>query len=283
MIHRNGVYTEYRSSEDVSQDSKSLEKNGYVVLRQVFSPAEVTELAGDIDRVFNEYPPAGRSGARSDQEDEEFRYEMLNVSAAAQRAVAHPGILNVIEPLIGEDCHVIANTAWRNEPTTAWSHGGGGWHIDAGPHVPLPKDTEWPAGLPHPVFAIGTHIFLEDCNIEDGPTAVIPNSHLSGRFPPARHYHDPDLTWRGNSAVPLIAKAGDVAMFVSDIWHRRLPTGEGDQGRYFLQVHYGRRDIAQRLRPTAEINHLSEAALARARTEREKTLVGLHNNRFYDG
>ncbi len=83
--------------------------------------------------------------------------------------------------------------------------------------------------------------------------------------------------------MPLIAKAGDVAMFVSDIWHRRLPTGEGDQGRYFLQVHYGRRDIAQRLRPTAEINHLSEAALVRARTEREKTLVGLHNNRFYDG
>ena len=43
-----------------------------------------------------------------------FRYAMLNRSAAAQRVVAHPRLLSVIEPLLGEDCHVIANTAWRN-------------------------------------------------------------------------------------------------------------------------------------------------------------------------
>ena len=59
---------------------------------------------------------------------------------------------------------------------------GGAWHIDAGPHVPLPNNAEWPADIPHPIFAIGAHIFLKDCNIEDGPTAVIPYSHLSGGF-----------------------------------------------------------------------------------------------------
>ena len=34
----------------------------------------------------------------------------------------------------------------------------------------------------------------------------------------------------------------------------------------FIQCHYGRRDLAQRLRPTAEVNHLSEEAGARAKT-----------------
>lgn len=31
--------------------------------------------------------------------------------------VGYTRILEVIEPLLGGDCHVIANTAWRNPPT----------------------------------------------------------------------------------------------------------------------------------------------------------------------
>jgi hypothetical protein len=83
--------------------------------------------------------------------------------------------------------------------------------------------------------------------------------------------------------VPVVAAAGDVGLFVSDVWHRRLPTGPGDPGRYFLQCHYGRRDLAQRLRPTSAVNHLSPDAIATATTKRQKTLIGLHDPFFYDG
>ena len=62
-----------------------------------------------------------------------------------------------------------------------------------------------------------------------------------------------------------------------------MPTGPDDQGRFFLQVQYGRRDIAQRLRLTADANHLSEEAVARAVTDRQQTVVGLHPPGFYDG
>jgi len=65
---------------------------------------------------------------------------------------------------------------------------------------------------------------------------------------------------------PLLGAAGDLVLFVSDVWHRRMPTGPDDTGRFFLQVQYGRRDIAQRLRPTAQVNHLSPEAIARAGT-----------------
>ena len=37
------------------------------------------------------------------------------------------------------------------------------------------------------------------------------------------------------------------------------------------------------LLPTAEVNHLSDDALGRAKTKRQRTLVGLHRNGFYDG
>jgi hypothetical protein len=189
----------------------------------------------------------------------------------------------VIEPLLGEDCHVIANTAWRNPAGQPGSHGGQNWHIDAGPHVPLPEGVRWPADIPHPVFALGVHIYLQDCVIEDGPTGVLPGSHLSGRPPPLGRHLDDDLDFEGQRVTPFIVRAGDAGLFVSDIWHRRMPTRDGDHGRFFLQVHYGRRDIAQRLLTTAQSNQLSPEAIARAGTERERRVIGLHPPFFYDG
>lgn len=253
------------------------------MLEGVFSPGEVAELVRDSDRVFAEYGPDGRSPQRSAEEDGHFRYEMLNRSEVCQRAVARPEVLAVIEPLIGEDCHVIANTAWRNPANFNAEHGGGGWHIDSGPHVPLANGMRWPKGIPHPVFAIGVHIYFQDCQLEDGPTGVIPGSHLSGQYPPVDRYLDDTLTYEGQGVVPLIAKAGDVGFFVSDVWHRRMPTMAGDRGRYFLQAHYGRRDIAQRLRTTSSVNHVSKEAIDRARSVRDRQLIGLHDPLFYDG
>lgn len=281
MIRRGRPYLEARV-EPAGPETEQLERDGYTVIRGLLSEPEVAALRAEIGDVFTRDPPDER-GARSPEDAEMFRYAMLNRSAAAQRAVAHPRLLAVIEPLLGEDCHVIANTAWRNPAGHPGSHGGQNWHIDAGPHVPLPKGVRWPADIPHPVFAIGVHLYLQDCALEDGPTGVIPGSHLSGRPPPRDRLLDDDLDYEGRRVEPLITRAGDAGLFVSDVWHRRMPTKAGDHGRFFLQVHYGRRDIAQRLLTTEESNQLSPEAIARAATERERRVVGLHPPFFYDG
>jgi hypothetical protein len=62
-----------------------------------------------------------------------------------------------------------------------------------------------------------------------------------------------------------------------------MPTKDRDHGRFFLQAHYGRRDIAQRLLKTSEANQLSPEAIARATTDRERRVIGLHPAFFYDG
>ena len=281
MIKRIGGYLTIRSGR-ASDASHQLEREGYTVLRSALPEVEVSELRVDVARVFDELPGDERS-QRTAQDDDMFRYEMLNRSAKAQEMVAHPKILETIEPLLGEDCHVIANTAWRNPAGQPGVHGGQGWHIDAGPHVPLPEGVEWPQNIPHPVFAIGVHVFLEDCNLEDGPTGVIPGSHLSGRFPPTDRRMDNDLDYNGQKIVALPAQAGDIALFVSDVWHRRMPTSDDDSGRFFLQIHYGRRDIAQRLKTTGQLNQLSSDAMARAIEDRQRKVVGLHRAMFYDG
>jgi ectoine hydroxylase-related dioxygenase (phytanoyl-CoA dioxygenase family) len=281
MIRRGRVYLEPRA-EPAPPEAVELERDGCTIIRGLFTPGEVDELREEITAVFDRDPPDMR-GRRPPEDMAPFRYAMLNRSAAAQRAVAHPRLLSVIEPLLGEDCHVIANTAWRNPAGVPGSHGGQHWHIDAGPHIPLADGVSWPANIPHPVFAIGVHLFLRDCNVADGPTGVLKGSHLSGRAPPMDQPLDNDLTYAGEGVTPLIAKAGDAALFVSDVWHRRMPTTDDDAGRFFLQVHYGRRDIAQRLLTTDEVNQLSPEAIARAQTDRERRVIGLHPAFFYDG
>lgn len=279
MLSRVKGYLRPRTGR-VPKACRQLEDEGYTVLRKVLSAKEISSLSSEINKVYDKVPPDGRASSSSEQ-DQDFRYEMFNRSALCQKVVTHSRILKTIEPLLGEDCHIIANTCWRNPPGTDPKHKGGVWHIDGGPHIPLTDDQVWPIDIPHPVFAIGTHILLKDCPMECGPTGVIPGSHLSGKSPPL--IHDPSLTWNKVSAKPLFAKAGDIAMFASDVWHRRLPTTDEDSGRFFLQVHYARRDIAQRVRRTSQANHLSPEAIRRIKSDREKSLLGLHPPKFYDG
>ena len=279
MIRRGRAYLEART-EPASPETTQLERDGYAIVRGLLSAEEVAELAAEISAIYDRDPPDDRGQAENRPM---FRYAMLNRSPAAQKAVSNPRLLAVIEPLLGEDCHVIANTAWRNPAGHPGSHGGQNWHIDAGPHLPLPPGVRWPKKIPHPVFAIGVHLYLRDCAIEDGPTGVIPGSHLSGQHPPGARSMDEDLDYNGQKVVPLLTRAGDAGLFVSDVWHRRMPARDGEHGRFFLQVHYGRRDIAQRLLTTAEVNHLSPEAIARSQTDRERRVIGLHPMFFYDG
>jgi hypothetical protein len=281
VLTRRSGYLTIRS-DPVPGPAEALQRDGYVILPGVFTPAEVRALVEDIDRVYDELPPDERVPDKAPGHWDPFRYEMLNRSELVQRAIASPAILEVIEPLLGEDCHVIANTAWRQPPDEN-SHGGRFWHIDSGPHVPRPPDVPWDERIPYPIFAIAAHLTLQDCPLEAGPTGVLARSHTSGQPPPFDRMNDETLEWEGQPAVPLIVGAGDVALFASDIWHRRLPSRPGDPGRYFLQCHYGRRDLAQRLRPTREANQLSAEAIARAETKRDRTLIGLHKPFFYDG
>jgi ectoine hydroxylase-related dioxygenase (phytanoyl-CoA dioxygenase family) len=277
MLRRIGGYL-YPRKEPSPRESRLLEREGYAVIREAFSSRAIGPLRSEILEIYASQPADGRAQTNDDY----FRYEMFNKSPRAQKMVARREILAVIEPLLGEDCHIIANTCWRN-PAAAESRRGGAWHIDAGPHVPRPKGAKWPAKIPYPIFAIGCHIFLEDCPLACGPTGVIPRSHKSGRPPPVRRVMEDSLKCDGMGVKALVAKAGDVALFVSDVWHRRLPTRPGDAGRFFLQVHYARRDIAQRIKPTQAVHHIDDEARARIRSKRERRLLGIHPPGFYDG
>lgn len=263
--------------------ARELEAKGHFLLRGEFSPGEIARLRDEILEVYGRCPPDPRAGRTSPENAEMFRYQMFNRSALCQEAIARAATLAILEPLLGQDCHVVSCTAWRNPPGNRSAPYGQEWHVDGGVHVPRPEGTEWPVGIPYPIFVIATHVYLQDCHLADGPTAFLEGSHMSGRIPPRERRFDLDLDYRGRTGVAHIAKAGDVGFFVSDVWHRRLPPAPDATGRFFLQTNYGRREIAQRVLPTDEVNHTTPDSRARARTERQRQLLGLHPQCFYDG
>lgn len=281
MIEKVDNYNRLLEGVDHLQ-ARSLEQDGHAFLRGAFSPETIEPLRAEIAEVFERYPPDRRKNCLDPERGAMFRYEMFNRSPLCQRILARREILDALEPVLGDDCHVVACTAWRNPPDPAHAPFGQEWHVDGGPHVPRPEGVEWPEAIPYPIFVITVHVYLRPCTLDDGPTAVLPGSHRSGRLPPFERRWDLDLTYEGRAGLAHVAEPGDVGFFVSDVWHRRLPPQPKGNGRHFLQVNYGRREIAQRVLPGEVLNPADEGARARAKTLRERQLLGIHEQGFYD-
>jgi len=281
IIRKNGLLHLY--SPTIPSEGERLQDDGHCVIKNIFSREEIRSLKEEILDIFDNTPPDDRPSIVDAETASMYRYQMFNRSALCQRAIENRTILNVIEPLLGNDCHVIANTAWRNPAVQNCAPHGQEWHTDAGPHIPRSPAHEWPEEMPYPIFVIAVHIYLQDCTLNDGPTGVIPGSHKSGQSPPPEERWNDKLTYRNRVGQAHIVEAGDVGMFVSDVWHRRIPPTQASKGRLFLQVNYARRDIAQRLVPAKNINMVSEEAVSRARSLRQLQLIGVHPESFYDG
>ena len=170
MIKRVGKNLSVLTAE-VPSGSVQLERDGYTVLRGVLTRDEIDAIAAEIDARV-------RSVSRGARPRRQGRVPLRDAQPRGRvhrRRSGTTAILEVIEPLLGDDCHVIANTAWRNPA----EFGGGPWHCDAGPHVPRPEGVPWDDRIPYPVFAIGAHLLLKDCPLSCGPTAVVPGQHRS--------------------------------------------------------------------------------------------------------
>ena len=104
--------------------------------------------------------------------------------------------------------------------------------------------------------------------------SAIPGSHRAGRPP------QPDeRSWNGRAAEPVLCRAGDALVFRSELWHsgsRNL----SQRTRYLLQVHYGRRMVAQKFSPYLAWRF--DPGVLAACTPRQRRLLGDHEAAEYD-
>jgi ectoine hydroxylase-related dioxygenase (phytanoyl-CoA dioxygenase family) len=256
----------------------ALRRDGYCLIRGGLDAGQVAGLRAALDAIYAQPAPALDQAYALSHHDPDWtrwhRVQLFELHPLCQLMLAHPPVLAAIEPLLGPDCHVIANIGWR---TPSPYRGTPRWHTDGHPHVPRDAGIAWDDRIPYPIFAIGCMMYLTDVPLESGPTEVVPGSHRSGRpAPPTDPARPPE--WEGRGPVALTCAAGDIALFASDLWHRGLPN-TGGPAREVFQVHYGRRDIAPRYRPFAR-HRVPDEVVLRA-TERGRRLIGVHPPSFY--
>ncbi|WP_252274584.1 phytanoyl-CoA dioxygenase family protein [Pseudomonas subflava] len=180
-----------------------------------------------------------------------------------------PGVIELAEAALGADCHLIGQTAWRCHPGFI----GADLHID---HLamPLPSSLLDDPGFRLPMQICTAQLYLDDIDIDLCPTLVIAGSHRAGRAPEAG-----ETAWRGHSPEPVLCRAGDLLFFRSELWHAGS-RNRSPRTRYLLQMHYGRRMVAQKFSPYLQFR-FNPAVLA-ASTPRQCRLLGDHEAAEYD-
>ena len=116
---------------------------------------------------------------------------------------------------------------------------------------------------------------IDDVTSDLAPTCVVPGSHRAGRAPSAT-----EKDWRGREAEAVLTRAGDCLVFRSDVRHAGSDNRTRDRIRYLLQVHYGRREMAQHFSPFVEWRFNPEVIAAA--NARQRRLLGDHAPGPYD-
>jgi hypothetical protein len=155
---------------------------------------------------------------------------VINHDQSFAEYLAHPRLMSVVRPLLGEQVRISFTSAIINEPGNAR----GDWHADwpfnqnnAG-HVPAP--------YPDAVFHITTLWMLSPFESENGGTLIVPGSHRRPTNPTdAASGVSPSAVVDGE--IQATGAAGSVLVMDSRLWHATAPNGTGE-ARVALAVRY---------------------------------------------
>jgi ectoine hydroxylase-related dioxygenase (phytanoyl-CoA dioxygenase family) len=208
-------------------------RDGFIVVPDVFSPAEVDELRAVTDDFV-------RASARVTANDEIFDLEDTHTAAeprlrriktphyhheAYARAVKHPKVVEMLVQLWG-------SLRFDSGKLNLKSAGYG---------APIEWHQDW-AFYPHTnddLAAVG--IMLDDFTMDNGPMMVIPGSHLGptfdhhgsdGRFCGAMDPEDPAVDY--SKAVPCLGKAGSITIHHVRAVHGSATNFSGKERRFLL-------------------------------------------------
>lgn len=203
----------------------TFDREGYLIIRDVFRPGEIRALLEASDRAEQRWlADPDRIGT-----DDHFlrRVEpLIEYDDAFVELLDHPGFFPVVRELLGDSIAMIDTSYFVTPSGQGWG-GTSEWHID--------EALTGPVGAAIPLMVKACVPLVDIMDIDDGPTAVIPGSHVRSYEENLPAPQDPrDMMGK----VPVLLSAGDVYIFHGRIYHAAMPN-VGGRTRRVLHYNYG--------------------------------------------
>jgi phytanoyl-CoA hydroxylase len=210
-----------------AEQKEQLDRDGYFVLDNVFTRAEMDELAERIEAHQRRHTEAirGQGGTQGISRAEEitFTSHLAENDDGIRDFVQRPEFVAITTTILGPDVDLYWNQAVFKMPEGEQQFP---WHQDDGytPVTPSPYLTLWLA--------------LNDATIQNGCISVLPESHKRGLIPHEKtpiglschSLDDPD------QGIPVPVSAGSIAVFYSLTMHKSgVNRSQGPRKAYIIQ------------------------------------------------
>jgi len=204
------------SDKDYDQHLRNMNAYGYTVVREYITPDTLKTLKKTTDRHYNEVKDTPYHG-RPARDSRDLRiYNLQNKDFIYIEILGAPFVRRILMDLL-------------NDPYYKWLPDNVPNYIlqnfnarSSGNALELHIDSRIPIVRPQPISCQVIYL-LEDMNEENGCSVVVPGTHRSGS------YTDRDL----KNVLPLHAKAGDLVVWDSRLWHGTLENNS-DRSRWAL-------------------------------------------------
>ncbi|QGG57565.1 phytanoyl-CoA dioxygenase family protein [Paenibacillus sp. B01] len=184
-------------------------KNGYLLVKGVFSDEEVEEMRGGVERIIRRAAEAKRDDNAAWQGEflppAELKKLVLKGfhdvhyhEACFMRAVVHPNMAAILSRLIGPNVH-LHHTKMLVKPP------------ENGAAFPMHQDYPYFPHAQHTMLAASVH--LDRADEQNGCLRVVPGSHAEGSLPHVGSYYLNHKQYPISDGIPCPADAGDVLFF----------------------------------------------------------------------
>lgn len=208
-----------------SEQHACFERDGYLVLKEIFTADEIRAVRVAADRAEQRWlENPNRLGG-----DKPYLRRVEPLIEYADEFVdllADQRFFPLLCELLGNGIAMLDTAYFISPPGKGWGDTSE-WHIDEG--------LTGPVGSPIPLMVKVSIPLVDLRSLDDGPTAVIPGSHNRSFDENHPSPADPrDMPGK----VPILASAGNVYIFHGRIHHAAMPN-VGTQVRRVLHLNYG--------------------------------------------
>ncbi|WP_158257561.1 phytanoyl-CoA dioxygenase family protein [Haliangium sp. UPWRP_2] len=236
---------------------QQLERDGFLTLRNLISPAEIDRLNAHLDALWEQ--EGEQAGAENVYSEPGVRRlaNLANKGEVFRPLYSHPQVLAAVRSALGERIALIMFNAREVPPSPTPRRQD--FHCDT--------DPLWNGGVPDSRgYLTCTAVWLlTDSTAENGATRALPGTHRSGLLPQAGLA---DLFAPHPDEVVLSGMAGDLVLLNGNCWHCGGANYQPTRRRALL-AHYKRSDLRR-----ADYRYKDISKEVRARlTEEERQLL----------